>query len=427
MGNAAHCHYVGEWDPCAVKDDVPTSQILQQAPAHSLATEEEEGIFEEFREETKAVEWHPGLNRPPCLLAAAPKPKKFEEQPTFASVPLDMPSEAIQPSLRLAEREKFEFERSVLISKVANNAKVSIDIDAKPESTPASIPMSPCPSSVKLTFTDDVGVLGHPVVAEPILRLQFQFEACDRTGVQLWTCSLANSSDRLVVTGVHSKSPFARTSSGGSGLVIGDIVLEVDGIAGNVSEMRQRFSKVAETGFLFEVVVQPRPLSFCVCLERTGAVWDKLGVVVGTDRTKKIPGCLRILFIKDDGLLAEWNKRHAPLKVCSGDWLTQVNGVSGNNKAGMQAALKPSDSQEIIWLTIATPARDERLPVRACAASKVTQTMAVSPTSFSRGRRVSEITIPPPESFPRPVLAEQLVSPKSRKGRPCRSMSVESH
>lgn len=190
-------------------------------------------------------------------------------------------------------------------------------------------------------------------------RLQFDFKLGSRVGVQMIMVPDPQRSASLVIAHVEPNGAFTYTADGGPGLFAGDAIVEVNGYEGGPSELKSLLAEAVLTSGLIDVVAQPRPAEFDVTLKQTGPLKLKLGVSVAIDKNDKTS--MRVRIVRSEGLVPSWNQKNGLRRICKGDWITQVNGISGNAEA-MHAEIQAQASSENASLVfrIKTPPRELR-------------------------------------------------------------------
>jgi hypothetical protein len=166
-------------------------------------------------------------------------------------------------------------------------------------------------------------------------RLCFTLKPSDRFGMVLEETAEPPPLGLLVVSGVDEWSAFAHKAAG-LGVKIGDVILEVNGKRGNSSEMREalvrEFASKENQSREISLVVRSRPPVFNIQLGRSGKQRKRrLGFVVCA--AKSNPTCLKVQGILDKGLVPTWNAAHGSLRICKGDLITHVNGISKDVQA----------------------------------------------------------------------------------------------
>lgn len=183
----------------------------------------------------------------------------------------------------------------------------------------------------------------------------FCLQPSDRFGMVLEETPEPLPGGLLVVASVDARSAFARTVGGGRGLMSGDVILEVNGNIGAAAPLRelllQQFSAPGQR--TVDVVVRSRPTSFNIELWREGVQWQKLGLAAIADAAN--PECLVVEGIRAEGLVPLWNVAHGSLRICKGDLITHVNGIS--DVAAMKTEIKESSTKgSKLRFRIVTPA-----------------------------------------------------------------------
>jgi len=160
----------------------------------------------------------------------------------------------------------------------------------------------------------------------------------------------------LVVTRLDACSAFAKTSQGSCGLMAGDVIVEVNGAQGSASELRDRLRREfgASGKKVINLVVRARPPTFNIELVREGAQWKKLGIAAVPDKSN--PGCLLVQGVQPEGLFPLWNEAHGSLRICKGDLITHVNGISKDVQAMKNQVSQCSARGSKLRFRIVTPA-----------------------------------------------------------------------
>lgn len=187
-------------------------------------------------------------------------------------------------------------------------------------------------------------------------HLHFMFRPSDRFGLQLVEFHNPPPDGLLVVAQVEQSGSFASTAKHSPGLFAGDVIMQVNRRNGTAAALRDTVNQVATNGGELSLVVQSRPAAFDVYMKRDGPNWKKLGLSVAIDRADSIPR-MRVRTVRNEGLIPKWNETHGSLRICTGDWITQVNGIikSAEEMFAMVQATKEGHELE---LRIETPARD---------------------------------------------------------------------
>jgi len=187
-------------------------------------------------------------------------------------------------------------------------------------------------------------------------RCSFVVQATDRFGMVLEETREPLPGGLLVVTGLDAWSAFARTGTGACGLMAGDVIVEVNGRSGSAAVLRevlrQAFSVSGRK--TIDVVARSRPLSFNIELWREGKYWRHLGIAADAEESN--PACLLVQGVHAEGLVPVWNAAHGSLRICKGDLITRVNGVSQDVSGMKQAVQLSSKKGAKLCLTVVTPA-----------------------------------------------------------------------
>lgn len=199
---------------------------------------------------------------------------------------------------------------------------------------------------------------------EDLCCLEFYFQQGAIFGIQLTeTCDPQKGENVLVVVQIDPKSPFTKTVDGRLGLAAGDIIVEVDGKSGTAFDLREMLQQVvASNGSrAISLGVRSRPSSFEVELDREGPYWQKLGIAAAIDKTKR--DCLIVQCVRSEGLVPQWNADNGSLRVCGGDLITHVNGITQDARAMLDAIAAATEGSKLCF-RVAVPAssssRDSR-------------------------------------------------------------------
>jgi len=186
-------------------------------------------------------------------------------------------------------------------------------------------------------------------------RCCFCLQTPDRFGMVLAENPEPLPGGLLVVTHMDAWSAFARTAGGGCGLMDGDVILEVNGRQGSASELREvlRQSFSVKGKKTINVVVRARPPTFSIELRREGKQWQKLGVAASVDQLN--PKCLLVQSLHGDGLVPAWNTAHGSLRICNGDLITHINGVSEDVEAMKKEIQQSSSYGSKLHFRVVTP------------------------------------------------------------------------
>jgi len=296
-----------------------------------------------------------------------------------------------------------------------NNTSMAHVCPADPHSkAPAqSLPLTKGAESIRATITGTTPMsttssAGQPSVSERN-RLVFTIRPGDRFGMQLAEDKGDDPGGALVVVNVETGTTFSRTADGHPGIFPGDTILEVNGRSGHTAILRNSLQQLVTSGSNKQVclLVQPRPPVFDVELNREGPAWQKLGVSVAVDKVKG--ESLIVLAVRDEGLVPTWNARCGTTRVCVGDWVTHVNGIS-HNAEKMCTAVQGSHEGSKLSLRVVTPmgyaryndSHDVKAPKEA---SDTLSTVSTASTGCSVTRMMSGKTL---------ALDVECLSPKSK-------------
>lgn len=214
-------------------------------------------------------------------------------------------------------------------------------------STQRSAPSSP--SKERRPSWRDLGSDGN-------YYLRFRFNSGSKFGLQLTETRDPQPFGSLVVASVDPLGVFADNVDNGPGLFAGDIIQQVNQVRGTAASLRDVLNQIATSSGDIDTVVQPRPATFDVFLKREGPNWKKLGLSVAIDRADTAPR-MRVRTVRNEGLVPKWNETHGSMRVCVGDWITQVNGITKSAEE-MYAMIQASSEGQILELRVETPSRD---------------------------------------------------------------------
>mmetsp|Transcript_2890 Transcript_2890/g.4702 ORF Transcript_2890/g.4702 Transcript_2890/m.4702 type:complete len:334 (+) Transcript_2890:113-1114(+) len=199
---------------------------------------------------------------------------------------------------------------------------------------------------------------------EDICCLEFSLRQGAIFGVQLIETHVPQEGkDILVVVQIEPKSPFAKTVDGRLGLAAGDTIVEVNGRRGSAFDLREMLQQVVASNGkrAISLSVRSRPSSFEVELDRSGPLWQKLGIAAAIDKTKR--DCLIVQCVRGEGLVPQWNSENGSLRVCAGDLITHVNGITQDARA-MCAAISAAAEGSKLCFRVSIPgnssSRDSR-------------------------------------------------------------------
>lgn len=368
-------------DPCESKDRKATDK----ATVLGLTAFEKNNSWSEFLEDgpqhAAGSLWHPSSSEQQSpersRTMALMVPNERESGATHYASPISIsresgssskvvsPSSSQSPPLGARRRQKFKYNTETQEYHFA-----SLHGTSRP-STPSQrnqwalhkldIMLPSSPASTTQENNGAASTVTTPAGAPmPPLTLEFDFDACTRSGVQFIISEEPMPHGALVVASVHRRSALASSVLEGPGLMPGDVILEVDHVGGTAAELRQLVDTAIQSGVPFTLLVQPRPAIFDVQLKRQGPEWGRLGVALGIDRSAEVAVRLRVLHVHEEGLLADWNAAHSTARVCTGDWIAEVNGVS-ENASKLYAAMRPDDRIPVLRLKVATPLRSLEL------------------------------------------------------------------
>lgn len=197
------------------------------------------------------------------------------------------------------------------------------------------------------------------------MRLCFTLQPSDRFGMVLEETSEPVPSGLLAVSGLDDWSAFAPKAAGGPAIKIGDVILEVNGKRGTSSEMREAlvraFSANDDQSRIINLVVRSRPPAFNLELWRATGKQRKrrLGFVVCA--AKSHPTCLKVQGVLEKGLVPSWNATHGSLRICRGDFITHVNGVSQDVEAMSKEMEESSRIGSALRVRVVTPEGEANL------------------------------------------------------------------
>mmetsp|Transcript_90207 Transcript_90207/g.254505 ORF Transcript_90207/g.254505 Transcript_90207/m.254505 type:complete len:278 (-) Transcript_90207:80-913(-) len=162
----------------------------------------------------------------------------------------------------------------------------------------------------------------------------------------------------LVATSIANKAPLAFTKTGQTGICAGDVIKTVNGEGGSKARLLKLLTQAKTQGGTTEIVVQLRPRSFDVLLQKTSAD-QKMGVVVAVH--DDIENKVEVRQISDDGAVLVYNEKNYSQQVVAGDWILAVNGIqrSANDMIlDMQDAWK--NGQPLVFQVKSYPTEEMR-------------------------------------------------------------------
>jgi hypothetical protein len=186
--------------------------------------------------------------------------------------------------------------------------------------------------------------------------LHFVFKPGERFGVQLVDCANPPPLGLLAVAHVEPLGTFASTTKFSPGLFAGDTILSANRRTGTAAVLRDVMNQAHANGGELFLVAQPRPAAFDVVMKRGGPNWRKLGLSVAIDRADSIPR-MRVRTVRDEGLIPQWNETNGAMRICAGDWITQVNGTIKAAEE-MYAMIQNTPEGGNLELRVETPSRD---------------------------------------------------------------------
>lgn len=157
----------------------------------------------------------------------------------------------------------------------------------------------------------------------------------------------------LFVSAVEAGSQLRCTAEGDPGVCPGDTIMQVDDDCFTPSAARERLGQLAEEGGRLELSMRRRPPIFEVELKADSA-GVQLGLSLGVDARDAYR--IKVRQVRTKGMAATWNTKHGALRICTGDWIVQVNGQSRSTKR-MYAAIMAMQPGSTLRLLIATPQR----------------------------------------------------------------------
>jgi hypothetical protein len=207
----------------------------------------------------------------------------------------------------------------------------------------------------------DLGTHSEAFIAQEEKRLSFTLKPSDRFGMVLEETPEPLPLGLLVVAGVDDWSAFAQKAAGRA-IQIGDVILEVNGKRGSSSEIREalvrEFSSNNSQSRTINLVVRTRPPAFrCEIGRATGSTQGKqrkrrLGFVLCTAKTNST--YMKVQAIQDKGLVPSWNASHGSLRICKGDFITHVNGISKDVQAMIKELEESSKTGSALHLKVLT-------------------------------------------------------------------------
>lgn len=186
--------------------------------------------------------------------------------------------------------------------------------------------------------------------------LHFSYHPGDRFGLDLVEIRDESDEGFLVVSRVDPLGAFSYTSDCTPGLFPGDVIVEANELRGAASWLRDVVNQVALAGGILDVIAQPRPAIFEVTIRRDGPLWKKLGLSVAIDREDK-HAHMRVRSVREEGLVAQWNEANGGKRVCTGDWIIEVNGVRRSAEE-MFKLISTSTEGEMLSMKVQIPSRE---------------------------------------------------------------------
>lgn len=158
-------------------------------------------------------------------------------------------------------------------------------------------------------------------------RCRFRIQQSDRFGMVLEDAAEPLPGGLLVVGSIEASSVFARTVTGGCGLIAGDTIEAVNGLCGSAVALREalRLAFSARGQKTVELALRSRPPAFNIELFSDGR--QKLGITASTDKANE--WCLVVDRLHSEGLVPSWNEANGSLRICKDDLITHVNGIKG--------------------------------------------------------------------------------------------------
>jgi len=129
----------------------------------------------------------------------------------------------------------------------------------------------------------------------------------------------------VLVAAVLSSGPIQRWNVQNSNFVMatGDRIMEVNGVTGDSSAI---LTALTIAGQDLEVLCR-RPKSFYIQIAKNG---NDLGLCLQATRTRH--NTLKVVKMRDNGIIPKWNKENSARKVRLGDRIVCVNDVGGDPK-----------------------------------------------------------------------------------------------
>jgi hypothetical protein len=197
------------------------------------------------------------------------------------------------------------------------------------------------------------------------------------------------SSSVLVVNSIEADSSFMKDADGKPGISTGDVIVEVNGRRGSADDVRDVLQQavISSGEKIVEMVVWTRPATFDVDVKQDQLLPDKLGLAVVIDKTKR--GCLAVQSVRKQGLIATWNSHNPSLCVCTGDLITEVNGIS-RDSASMCKTISSIGKGDSLRFHIVTKAEADNLH-HYSALPQATKRRLASPRSLRELEAVGSI------------------------------------
>jgi hypothetical protein len=189
----------------------------------------------------------------------------------------------------------------------------------------ATFPTSPC------NLTESGCDIPQKAATDAMERhLEFSLQPGDRFGMVLQEMTQSSPNGLLVVSHIDSESAFSWTVTGKRGVGVGDAIIKVNGQQAPAADLREAIVRSFSAGGTRQIklVVRPRPTTFGVDLLRGAENQQRLGFTLRL--CKSIPGCFKVKDVQADGAVQTWNSANWSKRICKGDVITHVNGVSQN-------------------------------------------------------------------------------------------------
>lgn len=165
----------------------------------------------------------------------------------------------------------------------------------------------------------------HPDIDdENLSQPVFMLRPKKSLGVVFTELALPEPNGSLIVKSVARGSPLSRPIMGNRGARAGDVVVAVNKVVGDKSELHQRIQSITKTGGSLHLTLRVRTAIFEVHFVRQDND-EVLGVNLAA--VKEVSDRLSVRGIFSQGAMPAWNEQNPSMNVVSGDWIVSVNGT----------------------------------------------------------------------------------------------------